>query len=101
MYGIKDLFGIEVIANLCRKKLVDKLVEERTETNTEVKLAKITLCGSKNKHKHSSCTLHIALFSIIFTINVGIGICFVYYKCMNRNKKTDREEIFCFLGNNC
>ena len=41
----------------CRKKLVDKLVEECTETIEEVKLAKITLAEDKNKHKCSSCTL--------------------------------------------
>ena len=84
----------------CRKKLVDKLVEECTETNNEVKLAKITLAENENKHKCSSCTLHIVLFSIIFTINVGIGTFFVYYKYMNRKKETDRKETFYFLGNN-
>ena len=62
----------------CRKKLVDKLVEECTETNNEVKLTKITLAENENKHKCSSCTLYIVLFSIIFTINVGIGTYFVY-----------------------
>ena len=61
-----------------RKKLVDKLVEECTETNNEVKLTKITLVENKNKHKCSSCTLFIVLFSIIFTINIGIGTYFVY-----------------------
>ena len=55
---------------MCRKKLVDKLVEECTETNNEVKLAKITLAENENKYKCSSCTLYIELFSIIFTINV-------------------------------
>ena len=84
----------------CRKKLVDKLVEECTETNNEVKLAKITLAENENKHKRSSCTLYIVLFSIVFTINVGIGTYFVYYKYMNRNKETDRKEKFYFLGNN-
>ena len=72
----------------CRKKLVDKLVEECTENVEEVKLAKITLAENENKHKCSSCTLYIVLFLIIFTINVGIGTYFVYYKCMNYDKKT-------------
>ena len=61
----------------CRKKLVDKLVEECTETNNEAKLTKITLAQNENKHKSSSCTLYTVLFSIIFTINIGIGIYFV------------------------
>ena len=62
-----------------RKKFVDKLVEECTETVKEVKLAKITLSEDENKYKCSSCTLYIVLFSILFTINVGIGTCFVYF----------------------
>ena len=71
----------------CSKKLVDKLVEECTETVEEVKLAKISLFENENKHKCSPCTLHIVLFSIIFTINIGIATYFVYYKYMNRRKK--------------
>ena len=82
------------------KKLVDKLVEECTETNNEVKLAKITLSENENKYKCSSCTLYIVLFSIVFTINVEIGTYFVSYKYMNHNKETDRKEIFYILGNN-
>ena len=60
-------------------KIIYKLVEECTETVEEVKLAKINLSEDKNKHKCSSCTLYIVLFSIIFTMNVGIGIYFVYF----------------------
>ena len=43
--------------------------KECTETNNEVKLAKITLAENENKHKHSSCTLYVVLFSIIFNWN--------------------------------
>ena len=57
----------------CRKKLVDKLVEECAETVEEVKLAK-----KENKHKCNFCTLYVVLFSIIFSINVRIGAYFVY-----------------------
>ena len=64
----------------CKKKLIDKLVEECTE---EAKIAEITL--TKNIHKSSSCTLYIVLFSIIFTINIGIATYFVYSKYMNHN----------------
>ena len=95
VYVIKDLFGIQVIAECeraklcdigdyldyenckCRKKLFDKLVEECTETNNEVKLAKITLFENENKYKRSSCTPYIVLFLIIFTINMGIGTYFI------------------------
>ena len=40
-----------------QKKLVDKLVDECTETIEEVKLAKITLAEDENSHKCSSCTV--------------------------------------------
>ena len=64
----------------CRKKLVDKLVEECTENTDEVKMIKITLAEHECKF---SCTLDIALISVIFTINIGIGTFFVYYKPTN------------------
>ena len=63
----------------CRKRLINKLVDECTENVEEVKLAKITSAKYENMHKCSSCTLYIVLFSIIFTINVGIGTYFVYF----------------------
>ena len=64
----------------CRKKLVDKLVDECTETVEEVKLAKITLAENENSYKCSSCTVYIVLFWIFFTINVGrIGAYFAYF----------------------
>ena len=40
------------------------------------------------------------LFSIIFKINVRFGIYFVYYKQINRDKKSGAKEQFYFLGNN-
>ena len=65
----------------CRKKLVDKLVDECTETIEEVKPAKITPAENKNSYKYSSCTVYTVLFWISFTINVGgIGAYFVYFR---------------------
>ena len=93
----KDLFGISVIVRvnainhvilenvqtMCRKQLVSKLIEECTENIDEAKIAEITStelqsmnlhsAENKNKHKCSSCILQIVLFSIIFTINIGIA----------------------------
>ena len=62
----------------CRKKLVDKLVEECTKNIEETRLVEKTSAKNENKHKCSSCTLYIVLFSIIFTVNIGIGIYFVH-----------------------
>ena len=72
-----------------RKKLVDNLVKECTENTDEVKMAKITLADHESKYENeckSSCTLFIVFFSIIFTINIGIVICFIYYKYINPSK---------------
>ena len=60
----------------CRKKLVDKLVEECIETVEKVKIAENK---NENTYKCNSCTLYIVLFSILFTINVGIGAYFAYF----------------------
>ena len=56
----------------CRKRLVDKLVEECTGNIDEVKLAKITLAEHENMYK-CSCTLDIALYLVLSTINIEIG----------------------------
>ena len=61
------------------KKQVDKLIEECNENVEEVKIVKITLAEDENKHKCSSYTLYIVLFSTIVTINIGIGVYFVYF----------------------
>ena len=63
----------------CRKKLVDKLVDECTETVEEVKLAKITLAENESGNKYSSCTVYIVLMIVVFTIFTGITTYFVYY----------------------
>ena len=63
----------------CRKKLVDNLIAECTETIEEVKSAKITLAENKNENKYSSCKECIVLMMVIFTIFIGITIYFVYY----------------------
>ena len=76
--GIREYLNYENCK--CRKKIVDKLVDEYTETVEEVKLAKITLAENENSYKCSSCTVYTVLFWIFFTINVGgIGAYFFYF----------------------
>ena len=94
---IKDLFEIQVIqcdksrdggeyldyANWkCGKKLVDKLVEECSETIDEVKIAKINsieLHSTEHENKcKSSCTSYVVLIVIVFIICIGIGTYFIY-----------------------
>ena len=49
----------------CRRRLVDKLVEECTENIEEVKISRIILAEDENMHKNkcSFCPLHIVLCS--------------------------------------
>ena len=70
----------------CRKKLVDKLVEECTENIDEVKIAGMTLFERRNECK-SSCTIYLVLNVIVFTISFEIDTYFINYKYKNHNKK--------------
>ena len=58
----------------CREKLFDQLIEECNENIDVVKINN----ENENENKYSSCIFYIVLFSIIFVINIGIGIYVVY-----------------------
>ena len=73
---------------------MNKLVEECSENIDEVKIV------SKNKDKCSSCILYIVLFSIFFTINVGIATYFAYYKYMNHNKENVSKYDYVYQSKN-
>ena len=66
----------------CKKRFADKLVDECNETIDEEE--KII---DNNINNCNSYIVYIVLFSIFFTINVGIGAYFSYYKYVNRNKE--------------
>ena len=53
--------------------MVHTLVEECNETIDE----EVEIIDNK-KNKCNSCIVHIVLFSIFFTINIGIGVYFAY-----------------------
>ena len=59
----------------CRKKVVDKLVEEFTESIDEVEISEII----QVENKYSSCTLYIVLFSMFVTTTIVISIYFAYF----------------------
>ena len=69
----------------CRKKLVDKLVEECTANIDEVKITAMALFERDNECK-SSCTIYVFLIAIVFT--TGITTYFVYYNFLNHDKRT-------------
>ena len=54
----------------CRKKLVDRLIEECTENIEETRLVEKTSAKNENKHKYSSSIMYIVLFSLGFAINI-------------------------------
>ena len=59
--------------------MIDKLVDECTETVKELKPAIVNLAENENSYKCSSCTVYIVLLLIFFTINVsGIITYYVY-----------------------
>ena len=78
----------------CRTRLVDKLVEECNEILEEVKIV------GKNEDSCSCCILYIVLFSIIFIINITIGVYFAYYKYMNYNKGNISKYDYVYQGKN-
>ena len=61
----------------CRKKLVDKLIDECTEITEEVKLSKITPENENSYYKCSSCKVYIVFMTVVFTSFTGITIYFV------------------------
>ena len=64
------------------KRLIEKLVDQCTETIEEVKPAIITLAENENEnsYKCNSSILYTVLFWIFFTINIGgIGAYSVYF----------------------
>ena len=82
----------------CRKKLVDKLVEEWGENVDEAKLAGIALFEPGNKCV-CSYTVFIVLSVIALTICIGISAYFTY-RYINRNKENVSKYDFIYQGNN-
>ena len=74
----------------CRKRLVDKLIEECNENTEETSLIKI----NSTKRKSNSCILYIVLFLIFFAINIGIATYFVCCKYLNHNKENVYDYVY-------
>ena len=83
----------------CRKRLVDKLIEECSENIDDVTTTEIILFEAKNKCR-SSCTIYVVLFAIFFTICIEIGAYFIYYKYMNYNKEAASRYDYVYQASN-
>ena len=82
----------------CRKRLVDKLVEECTENIDEAKLAGVALFEHINECV-CSYTFCIVLAVIALTFSIGIGAYF-NYKYINRNKQNVSKYDYTYLAKN-
>ena len=82
----------------CRKRLIDKLVEECTENIDKAQLTGITLFEHGNECV-GSYTVCIVLGVIALTICIGNGSYFTYI-CMNRNKENvSKYDYVCHAKN--
>ena len=75
--------------------MIDKLIEECNENiEEEVKIL------DKREDNCSSCILYIVLFSISFTVNIGIATYFIYYKYINHNEENVSKYDYVFQRKN-
>ena len=79
----------------CRKKLVDKLIDECTETIEEVKLANITFTENDNNYECGSCIVCIILMIVACTIFTGITVSLVYYNWSLIKNNTRKNTEIC------
>ena len=61
----------------CRKRLIDKLVEECSENIDENKLISVTLNDYKNVC--GSCAIYIVLLVMLFIMSIGISCALIYF----------------------
>ena len=93
MFGfIKKIFltGLMVLSNLVSTTILSCI---------SIIFEEVEITG-KNKDKCSSCILYIVLFSIFFTISIGIATYFVYYKYMNHNKENVSKYDYTYQAKN-
>ena len=82
----------------CRKRLVDKFVEECNENIDEAKLTSIALFEHRNE---CVCcyTVFIVLAVIALTVSIGVRA-YLTYKYINRNKENISEYDYVYHVNN-
>ena len=80
----------------CRKKLVDKLIEECTETIEEMTLTNIAFTkNGNNNYEHNSWMVYIILMIVVFLIFTRNAIYFVHYSwSLIKNNTHKNTEIW-------
>ena len=83
-----------------QKKLVDKLVDECTETVEEVKLANIIFAENENEnsYKFIPCTVYIVLLSVFFAFNVGGIVPYHVYSQWYLKKDSPYADFITYKG---
>ena len=79
--------------------LLSSLVSTTTLSCFSIIIEEVKIVG-ENKYECSSCMLYIVLFSIFFTISIGIGNYFLYCKYMNHNKENVFEYDYVYQTKN-
>ena len=82
----------------CRKKIIDKLIEECSENIDENKMlynkTLDIISPSDNDKPSDSCIVHIVLFSVFLMINISMVI-YVYFFIYLKNKSTNSHYFGC------
>ena len=69
------------------------------KTSMKLHSAECNSVKDKNKFK-SSCTIYVVLIVIVFTICIGIGTYFIYYKNMTHDKKLLHKYGYVYQASN-
>ena len=82
----------------CRKKIIDKLIEECSENIDEKKMLyneTLNIISSSDNNKTSdSCIVYIVLFSVFLIINISMAI-YVYFFLYLKNKSSNSKSFGC------
>ena len=82
----------------CRKKIIDKLVEECSENidgNEILYNETLDIISSSDNNKTSgSCIVYILLFSVFLTISISMAI-YVYFFLYLKNRSTNSHYFSC------
>ena len=87
----------------CRKKIIDKLVEECSENidGNELLYNETLDAIPSNGNKTSNCCVaYIILFSVLLIINIYMAI-YVYFFLFLKNRSTNSHHFDCLNINGC
>ena len=81
----------------CRKKIIDKLVEECSENidrNEMVYNENLDIISSSDNKTSDSCIVYLILFSVFLIISISMAI-YAYFYLYLKNKSTNSHRFGC------